>query len=61
MRLPAAAATVGALAVAAAYRRPRIEDDLADEVAVVTGGPAAWAADRHRTGQARLSSAAVRA
>jgi hypothetical protein len=38
MRLPVAAAA----AAAAASRRLRFEDDLAGEVAVVTGRPAAW-------------------
>lgn len=37
MRVPVAAATACAAAVAAAYRRLHREDDLADEVAVVTG------------------------
>jgi NAD(P)-dependent dehydrogenase (short-subunit alcohol dehydrogenase family) len=40
MRLPVAAtATIGAAALIAAYRRLHREDDLADEVAVVTGAP----------------------
>jgi short-subunit dehydrogenase len=37
MRLPVAAVTTGAAAVVTAYRRLRLEDDLADEVPLVTG------------------------
>jgi short-subunit dehydrogenase len=37
MRIPVAAAAIGAAAAAAAFRRPRPEDDLAGEVAVITG------------------------
>jgi short-subunit dehydrogenase len=37
MRLPVAAAIAGAAAATVTYRRLRVEDDLADEVAVVTG------------------------
>jgi short-subunit dehydrogenase len=38
MRIPVAAAAIGVAAAAAAVRRVRPEDDLAGEVAVVTGG-----------------------
>jgi hypothetical protein len=37
MRIPVAAAAVGITAAAAAFRRMRPDDDLAGEVAVVTG------------------------
>jgi glucose 1-dehydrogenase len=37
MRIPVAAAAIGVAAAAAAFRRMRPEDDLAGEVAVVTG------------------------
>jgi short-subunit dehydrogenase len=37
MRIPVAAAAIGAAAAAAAFRRLRPEDDLAGEVAVITG------------------------
>lgn len=37
MRLPVAVAAAAAVGAAAAYRRLHPEDDLADEVAVVTG------------------------
>ncbi len=37
MRIPVAAAVIGVAAAAASYRRMRPEDDLAGEVAIVTG------------------------